>query len=100
MKEVVEYVPQMYSTFCALIPPLIAILLALITKEVYSSLFVGIVIGGLFYGDMFYKSFSMERSVKHIFEDGIVGSLSDPYNVGILVFLVILVIMVCMMNEA
>lgn len=100
MKEVVEYVPQMYSTFCALIPPLIAILLALITKEVYSSLFVGIVIGGLFYGDMFYKSFSMERSVKHIFEDGIVGSLSDPYNVGILVFLVILGIMVCMMNEA
>ena len=54
MEEAVEYVPQMYSTFCALVPPIVAIVLALITKEVYSSLFVGIVIGGLFYGDIFY----------------------------------------------
>ena len=100
MKETIEYVPQMYATFCALIPPLVAILLALITKEVYSSLFIGIVIGGLFYGDIFSESFSFEKSVTHIFQDGIVGSLSDPYNVGILVFLVILGIMVCMMNEA
>ena len=100
MEETLEYVPQMYSTFCALIPPLVAIILALITKEVYSSLFVGIVIGGLFYGDIFSGTFSLERSITHIFEDGIVGSLSDPYNVGILVFLVILGIMVSMMNEA
>lgn len=100
MEEAVEYVPQMYSTFCALVPPIVAIVLALITKEVYSSLFVGIVIGGLFYGDIFCGTFSIERSIKHIFEDGIVGSLSDPYNVGILVFLVILGVMVCMMNEA
>ena len=48
-----EYVPAMYATFWALVPPLVAIILALITKEVYSSLFVGIVIGGLFYGDIF-----------------------------------------------
>ena len=44
MEEVLEYVPQMYATFCALIPAIVAILLALITKEVYSSLFIGIVI--------------------------------------------------------
>lgn len=100
MEEVMEYVPQMYATFCALIPPLVAIILALITKEVYSSLFVGIVIGGFFYGDIFSDTFSLERSITHIFNDGIVGSLSDPYNVGILVFLVILGIMVCLMNEA
>ena len=100
MEEVLEYVPQMYATFAALIPAFVAILLALITKEVYSSLFIGIVIGGFFYGDIFFDSFSLERSITHIFEDGIVGSLSDSYNVGILVFLVILGIMVCMMNEA
>ena len=100
MEEVIEYVPQMYSTFYALIPPIVAILLALITKEVYSSLFIGIVIGGLFYGDIFSDTFSIERSITHIFQDGIIGSLSDSYNVGILVFLVILGIMVCMMNEA
>ena len=100
MKEAVEYMPQMYATFGALIPPLVAIVLALITKEVYSSLFIGIVIGGFFYGDIFTGSFNLERSITHIFQDGIVGSLSDPYNVGILVFLVILGIMVCMMNEA
>lgn len=100
MEEVIEYVPQLYATFCALLPPLIAIILALITKEVYSSLFIGIVMGGLFYGGMFTGSFNFEKSVTHIFKDGIVGSLSDPYNVGILVFLVILGVMVCMMNEA
>ena len=48
MEEVIQYVPNLYATFWALIPPLVAIILALITKEVYSSLFVGIVIGGLF----------------------------------------------------
>lgn len=44
MEEVIQYVPNLYATFWALIPPLVAIILALITKEVYSSLFVGIVI--------------------------------------------------------
>ena len=41
--------PSMYATFWALVPPVVAIVLALITKEVYSSLFVGILVGGLFY---------------------------------------------------
>ena len=84
MEEVIQYVPNLYATFWALIPPLVAIILALITKEVYSSLFVGIVIGGLFYGNIFQSGFSFEKSVLHIFEDGLVGVLSDPYNVGIL----------------
>ena len=73
----------------------VAIVLALITKEVYSSLFIGILIGGVF-----YSGFTFERTVTHVFQDGIVGVLSDSYNVGILVFLVILGIMVCMMNKA
>ena len=94
-EEAAEYVPDMYCTFWALIPPVVAIVLALITKEVYSSLFVGILIGGLF-----YSGFQFERTVTHVFQDGIVGVLSDAYNVGILVFLVILGIMVCMMNKA
>ena len=78
MEEVIQYVPNLYATFWALIPPLVAIILALITKEVYSSLFVGIVIGGLFYGNIFQSGFSFEKSVLHIFEDGLVGVLSDP----------------------
>lgn len=55
MEEVAGYLPGMYATFWALVPPLVAIILALITKEVYSSLFVGIVIGGLFYGNIFSR---------------------------------------------
>ncbi len=94
-EEAEEYVPAMYGTFWALVPPIVAIVLALITKEVYSSLFVGILVGGLF-----YAGFGFEKTVTHIFEDGIVGSLSDSYNVGILVFLVILGAMVCLMNKA
>ncbi|MDO4475316.1 MAG: Na+/H+ antiporter NhaC family protein [Lachnospiraceae bacterium] len=90
-----EYTPKMYATFWALVPPIVAIVLALITKEVYSSLFIGIVIGGLF-----YSGFSFEGTVLHVFEDGIVGSLVDSYNMGILVFLVVLGIMVCLMNMA
>ena len=96
----VKYVPAMYATVWALVPPVVAIVLALITKEVYSSLFVGIVIGGLFYGNVFQPGFSAERSVLHIFEDGLVGVLSDPDNVGILIFLVVLGVMVSMMNKA
>lgn len=94
-EEVAEYVPKMYASFWALVPPVVAIVLALITKEVYSSLFVGIVIGGLF-----WSGFSFENTVLHVFQDGIVGVLTDSYNMGILVFLVILGIMVCMMNKA
>ena len=94
-EEAAEYVPKMYASFWALVPPVVAIVLALITKEVYSSLFVGIVIGGLF-----WSGFSFENTVLHVFQDGIVGALTDSYNMGILVFLVILGIMVCMMNKA
>lgn len=89
------YRPDMYATFWALVPPIIAIALALFTKEVYSSLFVGILVGALF-----YANFSFEKTVLHLMEDGIVGVLSDSDNVGILVFLVILGSMVCLMNEA
>ena len=90
-----EYVPSMYATFWALVPPIVAIVLALITKEVYSSLFIGILVGGLF-----YSGFQFEGTVIHIFQDGIISVLSDAYNVGILVFLVILGAMVCLMNKA
>jgi Na+/H+ antiporter NhaC len=84
-----------YNTAFSLLPPVIAIALALITKEVYSSLFIGILMGGLL-----YSNFSFEGTVLHAFNDGIVASLSDSYNVGILVFLVILGTMVCLMNKA
>lgn len=87
--------PAMYQTFWALVPPIVAIVLALITKEVYSSLFVGILVGGLF-----YSGFSLEGTVLHVIQDGIIGSLSDSWNVGILVFLVLLGAMVCLMNKA
>lgn len=94
-EEAEEYVPAMYASFWSLIPPVVAIVLALITKEVYSSLFIGILIGGVF-----YSGFTFERTITHVFQDGIIGSLSDSYNVGILVFLVLLGILVCMMNQA
>lgn len=84
-----------YGTAWALLPPVIAIALALITKEVYSSLFVGIVIGGLL-----YSAYSFEGTVLHVFQGGIVSVLSDGYNIGILVFLVILGAMVALMNKA
>ncbi len=84
-----------FGTVWALIPPVIAILLALITKEVYSSLFVGILAGGLL-----YSNFSFEGTVTHVLSDGFVGSIADSYNVGILVFLVMLGAMVAMMNKA
>ncbi len=90
-----EYVPAMYATFWALVPPMVAIVLALITKEVYSSLFIGILVGGLF-----YSGFSFETTMTHIFNNGFVAVLSDSYNVGILVFLVILGAMVSLMNRA
>lgn len=87
--------PAMYATFWALVPPIVAIALALITKEVYSSLFVGILVGALF-----YSGFQFEGTVNHIFSDGIIKVLSDSYNVGILAFLVILGTMVSLMNRA
>ena len=87
-----EKIMQVYATFWALLPPIIAIVLALITKEVYSSLFIGIVVGALF-----YSGFSFEGTLNHIFFEevddasyGMISVLSDSSNVGILIFLVIL----------
>ena len=95
MINAAAYTPDMYATFWALIPPVVAIVLALITKEVYSSLFIGIVIGGVF-----YSNFRFEETVNHVFKDGFVGVLTDGGNVGIIIFLVILGTMVAMMNRA
>ena len=89
-----EYVPAVYATFWALVPPVVAIGLALITKEVYSSLFIGVLMGGIL-----YSGFSFEGTITHIFEDGMINVLSDSYNVGILIFLVLLGTMVCLMNR-
>ena len=91
----VESPSNFFNTAWALLPPVIAIALALLTKEVYSSLFLGIVVGGLL-----YANFDFEGTVNHVFSDGIISVLSDGYNVGILVFLVILGAMVCLMNKA
>lgn len=93
--EEAAYQPAVYATFWSLVPPIVAIVLALITKEVYSSLFVGILVGALF-----YSGFGFEGTVVHLLEDGFISVLSDSYNVGILIFLVILGAMVCMMNGA
>lgn len=90
-----EATSYFYMTFWSLLPPIIAIALALITKEVYTSLFVGILVGGLL-----YSGFNFEGTLVHVFNDGIVASVASPSNVGILVFLVILGTMVVMMNKA
>ena len=79
----------------ALLPAIVAILLALITKEVYSSLFVGIVVGGLI-----FAGGNPVGALEHVFNEGIIKQLSDSYNVGILVFLVFLGIIVALMNKA
>ena len=90
----------------SLMPAVIAISLALITKEVYSSLFAGILAGALL-----YSGYNLQGTVNHIFIDGMVGTyaedgdtvsgvLTDPYNMGILIFLVLLGAMVALMNKA
>ena len=94
-EDAAEYVSKFDSTFWSLLPPIIAIALALITKEVYSSLFVGILAGGLL-----YANFNFETTVVHVFNDGFITSVADAYNVGILIFLVVLGILVAMMNKA
>ncbi len=83
------------DTFWSLLPAIIAIALALITKEVYSSLFIGIVVGG-----MLYSGFSFTGTIEHVFVDGMISQLSDSWNVGILIFLVVLGTMVMLMNRA
>ena len=96
-----EFVPILYNTIWALLPPLVAIILALITKEVYSSLFVGIAVGGVLYSLSNTAPYIHPvLALEHIFNGGIIASLSDSYNVGILVFLVFLGIIVALMNRA
>ena len=93
-----DYIPALYSSIWALLPPVVAIALALITKEVYSSLFIGILVGAILYGGG-----NVERTIMHTFGDdkgGFVSVLTDSYNVGILIFLVILGTIVAMMNKA
>ena len=84
-----------YATPWSLLPPVIAIALALITKEVYSSLFVGILVGGFLYAGPHPIA-----AFEHVFPDGMIAQLADSYNVGILIFLVILGAMVILMNRA
>ncbi|MBQ4086095.1 MAG: hypothetical protein IJC54_05950, partial [Clostridia bacterium] len=92
-----EYASNRYATWWSLLPPVIAIGLALITKEVYSSLFIGVLVGGLL-----YANFNLELAFTTIVgsESGIIGKLGDEWNVGILVFLVILGIIVVLVNRA
>ena len=91
-----EYVPKMYGTAISLLPPIIAIALALITKEVYSSLFIGIVSGAVIWSIGGQGFFGI---LEHVMNDGIVGNLADGYNMGIIVFLVLLGWLVAMMNK-
>ncbi len=84
-----------YATILSLLPPIIAIVLALITKEVYSSLIIGIVAGGFI-----YAAGNFETAINHVLFDGFVSSLSDSYNMGIIIFLVLLGALVSMMNKA
>lgn len=93
-----ELQSSFYATAFALVPPVAAILLALFTKEVYTALFVGVVMGALLYSD-----FHLEKMLQTMFFDekgGMVGKLTDSWNVGILVFLVVLGILVALMNKA
>ena len=91
----VEAPSKFYSTLWSLLPPVIAIALALITKEVYSSLFIGIVVGGLLYAEG-----NIVGTITHVFSDGFVANIADSYNMGIIIFLVVLGAMVSMMNKA
>ncbi|WP_195441454.1 Na+/H+ antiporter NhaC family protein [Roseburia intestinalis] len=93
-----NYQCGVYATVFALLPPVIAIGLALITKEVYTSLLAGIITGGLL-----YSNFNLELMINTIFfqeDGGMVYKLADAWNVGILVFLVMLGILVSMLNKA
>ncbi len=91
----VEAPSRFYGKLWALLPPVIAIGLALITKEVYSSLFIGIVVGGLLYAEG-----NPVDTIVHVFSDGFVANIADSYNMGIIIFLIVLGAMVSMMNKA
>ncbi len=82
------------ETAWALTPPVIAIALALITKEVYSSLFLGILTGAFL-----NAGFDLVGTLNQVFQEGLLTVLSDKWNVGILIFLIILGMMVQLMNR-
>ena len=84
-----------YSTFMSLAPPVIAIVLALVTKEVYSSLFIGVLAGALL-----YSNFKPIAAIDAIVNDGLIANVGDSWNAGILIFLVLLGIMVALVNAA
>lgn len=88
-----ESIPA-YATILSILPPLIAIVLALITKEVYSSLFIGILAGGLIYSRL-----NLETTMVHVFKEGFIDTVADSYNIGIIIFLVLLGALVAMMNK-
>ncbi|WP_405339235.1 Na+/H+ antiporter NhaC family protein [Fibrobacter sp.] len=94
-QQAVEAASYFHGTFWALVPSLVAIVLALITKEAYSSLFVGVLIGGLFISQGNFSGF-----LDAVFKNGMVKQVSDPWNVGILFFLVMLGTMVALMNKS
>jgi len=91
------YAPAVFATPWALLPPVIAIVLALITKEVYSSLFIGVLAGGALYANGNLEL--MMNTVLFDADGGLVTKLADSWNVGILIFLVVLGIMVALMNK-
>lgn len=93
--------PALYATWWSVLPPLIAIVLALITKEVYSSLFLGVVTGAILYAGADFDGVVTHLLFHEVDEEtkyGIIAALSDTWNVGILIFLVILGIVVALMN--
>ena len=83
------------GTFWSLVPAVVAIVLALITKEVYSSLFLGIIMGALF-----FTGFNPVAAFETVVKGGFVSVLSDSYNVGILIFLVVLGSIVALLNKS
>ena len=95
----VEAPTRFYASLWSLLPPVIAIALALITKEVYSSLFVGILVGGGLYA-FGPDGFSFETMFNTIMTDGFIGKLADTWNMGIIIFLVVLGVIVVLMNKA
>ena len=94
LSKVRESISQ-YATIWSLLPPIVAIALALITKEVYSSLIIGIIVGGLI-----YAGGNFETTITHVITDGFVANVADSYNMGIIIFLILLGALVSMMNKA
>ena len=90
--EAAEEVSFAYGTALSLLPPVIAIVLALITKEVYSSLFIGILAGGLL-----ASGFSFNGTIDTVLSDGIIASVKG--SAGIFIFLVLLGVLVALLNK-